>query len=160
MNKLDKLVENKIKADGWIKLLPTEKCQTSQPHRFRYTDGKNDAVSIIQYGALAGVFANFDISHTDKATTVYQSAKWKEKYKEVDWDTPECNCTECSMTEGLEELTLLSKSAATIARKFEGLVLDETVDIAHLQIDQEDNGYKKVTFYYKIPDTEDNTKTS
>lgn len=95
MNKLDKLVEDKIRTKGWVKLLPTEKCETTQPHRFRYTDGKSDSVSIIQYGALVGVFANFDISYTGNSTNVYPSAKWKEKYKQVDWDTAECNCGNC-----------------------------------------------------------------
>ena len=150
MNRIDKLVEDRIKAEGWIKLLPTEKCETTQPHRFRYADGKSDFVNIIQYGALAGVFANFDISHTGKSTKVYPSAKWKEKYKQVDWDTPECDCKKCQLTSGIEEMEATGKSIASFVRQYEGLSSDETVNIAHLQIEQEDNGYKKVSFYYKL----------
>lgn len=135
MNKIDKLVEERIQSKGWIKLLPTDKNPTKQPHRFRYTDG--NSVSIIKDGALSGV---------------YQGPYIKEKYKQVDWDTQECNCIECSVLEGSEEVMRISNSLATAARCFEGVSFDESIDIAHLQIDQADNGYKKVTFYYKITD--------
>jgi hypothetical protein len=150
MNKLDKIVEDKIKAEGWIKLLPTEKCKTTQPHRFRYTDGKTDSVSIIQYGALAGVFANFDIAHAGNSTIVYPSAKWKEKYKQVDWDTPECDCQDCLLIQGVEALEANTKTTAAFVRKLEGAEPETIVDIEHLQVDQAKNGYKKVTFYYKV----------
>jgi hypothetical protein len=158
MNKLDKLVEDKIRADGWIKLLPTEKCKTSQPHRFRYTDGKSDSVCIIQYGALAGVFVNFDMSYSGNITKVYPSAKWQEKYKPVDWDTPECNCKDCLLTQGLEQLEKTGKAAATFARQLEGVESDKEVRILGLQVeDVVKDSYKQVTFYYKI--TEDLPKT-
>jgi len=151
MNKLDKLVEDRIQAEGWIKLLPTEKCKTSQPHRFRYTDGKSDYVCIIQYGALAGVFANFDMSYTDNTTKVYPSAKWREKYEPVDWDTPECECQNCAITEALEETERSGKAAATFARQLEGVESDKEVRILGLQVeDVIKDSYKQVTFYYKI----------
>jgi hypothetical protein len=150
VNKLDKIVEDRIKAEGWIKLLPTEKCETSQPHRFRYTDGKSDSVCIIQYGALAGVFVNFDMSYTGNITKVYPSAKWQEKYQPVDWDTPECSCEECLVTDGLEESQRFSKAAAYFARTLEGTDTQLTVNIADLQLEEADNGYKRVSFYYKI----------
>jgi hypothetical protein len=134
MNKLNKLVEHKIRAEGWVKLLPTEKCETSQPHRFRYTDGKTTSVSIIQNGALAGV---------------YQGPSWKERYKQVDWDTPECDCPNCAIIEGLEKTQKMAKAAAFFARQLDGVV-DGTVDITNLQLERADNGYKQVTFYYKI----------
>ena len=155
MNKLDKLVEDKIRAEGWIKLLPTEKCKTTQPHRFRYTDGKSDSVCIIQYGALAGVFVNFDMSYSGNITKVYPSAKWQEKYQPVDWDTPECACKDCSLVAGLESLETNAKAAAYFARKLEDVDTEITVDIANLQIEQAENGYKQVSFYYKIDNQAD-----
>jgi hypothetical protein len=145
MNKLDKLVENKIKADGWIKLLPTEKCQTSQPHRFRYTDGKTMSVSIISEGTLLGV---------------YQGPYWQEKYKKVDWDTPECNCMECSVRLSAEETMSIAISAAMLAKRIEYLDSNQTVDIVNLHVERAENNYTEVSFSYKIPDTEESTKTS
>jgi hypothetical protein len=136
MNKLDKLVEDKIRAKGWIKLLPTEKCETSQPHRFRYTDGQTTSVCIIQDGALVGV---------------YQGPSWKEKYKQVDWDTPECNCKDCLLNQGLEQLERTGKAAAVFARQLEGADPDKEVRILGLQVeDVIKDSYKQVTFYYKI----------
>jgi hypothetical protein len=134
MNKLDKLVEDRIRAEGWVKLLPTDKCETSQPHRFRYTDGQTTSVSIIQNGALAGV---------------YQGPSWKERYKQVDWDTPKCCCNNCLLADGLESMETNAKAAATFVKRLEGIDV-ATVDIASLQLDEADNGYKKVTFYYRI----------
>lgn len=145
MNKLDQLVENKIKADGWIKLLPTEKCKTSQPHRFRYTDGKTTSVSIIQEGTLVGV---------------YQGYNWQEKYKQVDWDTPQCNCIECSVRLSAEETISAAISAALLARKIEGLDLNQSVDIVNLHVERAENNYTEVSFSYKIPNMEKSIKTS
>lgn len=136
MNKLDQLVEDKIKADGWIKLLPTEKCQTSQPHRFRYTDGKTTSVSIIQYGALAGV---------------YQGYNWQEKYRQVDWDTPECDCQDCLLAQGVESSQRTAIAAANFARQIENVEPNKEVRILGLQVeDVVKNSYKQVTFYYKV----------
>ena len=136
MNKLDKLVEDKIKAEGWIKLLPTEKCETTQPHRFRYTDGKTTSVSIIQYGALAGV---------------YQGYKWQEKYKQIDWDTPECDCQDCLLAQGIEDSQRTGMAAAVFARQLEGAAPDKEVRILGLQLeDVVKDSYKQVTFYYKV----------
>jgi hypothetical protein len=151
MNKIDKLVEDRIQAEGWIKLLPTEKCETTQPHRFRYAeitdvwtddfDGSSypknyqQSISIIQYGALIGV---------------YQGPGWKSRYAPVDWDEPECNCKDCLLTQGIEEIERTSKAVAAFACQLEGAEPGVAVDIAHLQVEQADNGYKQVTFYYKI----------
>ena len=135
MNKLDKLVEDKIKAQGWVKLLPTEKCETTQPHRFRYTIGTIDSVSIIQYGGMVGV---------------YQGYNWREKYKKVDWDTPECDCQDCLLIQGTEALESNGNAIDIFVRQIEGIEPRLPVDIVHLQIDQEDNGYKKVSFLYKV----------
>ena len=135
MNKLDKIVEDKLRADGWMKLLPTDDNPNSQPHRFRYTDGQTTSVSIVQYGALAGV---------------YNGPYLEKKYKQVDWDTPECCCDDCLLKQGIETLEANAKAAATFVRKIEGAEPETIVDVQHLQVDQAKNGYKKVTFYYKI----------
>jgi hypothetical protein len=99
---------------------------------------------------LAGVFANFDIAHAGNSTIVYPSAKWKEKYKQVDWDTPECDCQDCLLIQGVEALEANTKTTAAFVRKLEGAEPETIVDIEHLQVDQAKNGYKKVTFYYKV----------
>jgi hypothetical protein len=133
MNKLDKSLEDKLRADGWIKLLPTDKSLTTQRHRFRYADKNFASINIIQHGTVLGV---------------YQGPNWQEKYKPVDWDTPECDCPNCAIIEGLEETQKMAKAAAFFALQLEGL--DATVDITNLQLEQAENGYKQITFYYKI----------
>lgn len=133
MDTLDKIVENKLRGEGWLKLLPTDEQPTGQPHRFRYADKNFTSINIIQHGALAGV---------------YQGHNWQEKYKQVDWATPECDCKDCSLVAGLESMERNAKAAAAFVQSLEG-VDAASVDIASLQIDQADNGYKKVTFYYK-----------
>lgn len=136
MNKLDKSLENKLRADGWIKLLPTEKCETTQPHRFRYADKNFASINIIQHGTVLGV---------------YQGPSWKLKYKIVDWDTPECNCKDCLLTQGIEQLERTGKAAASFARQLEGVESDKEVRILGLQVeDVIKDSYKQVTFYYKI----------
>ena len=137
MNKLDELVEDKIRAEGWIKLLPTEKCETTQSHRFRYADKNFASINIIQHGTVLGV---------------YQGPFWEAKYKQVDWDTPECNCKDCLLAQGMEEIERTGKAAASFARTLEGTDTQLTVNIAGLQLEEADNGYKQVSFYYKIDD--------
>lgn len=141
MNKLDKLVEDKIRTEGWIKLLPTEKCETTQPHRFRYADKNFASINIIQHGTVLGV---------------YQGPSWESKYKIVDWDTPECCCNDCFLAKGMEELQRTGKAAASFALQIEGVDTEpvDPVTISALQVEEADNGYKKVSFYYKIPEVE------
>lgn len=143
MNKLDKLVEDKIRAEGWIKLLPTEKCETNQPHRFRYADKNFASINIIQHGTVLGV---------------YQGPSWEAKYKIVDWDTPECGCNDCFLAKGMEELQRTGKAAASFALQIEGVDTEpvDLVTISALQVEEADNGYKQVSFYYKIPEVEIN----
>jgi hypothetical protein len=133
MNKLDKSLEDKLRADGFSKMLPIDE-KIGQPHRFRY--GGPYSINIIQYGQLLGV---------------YQGPSWEAKYKQVDWDTPECECEDCAIIEALEESQRTAKAAAFFARQLEG-VFDQNKDvlILGLQLEHADNGYKQVTFSYKI----------
>jgi hypothetical protein len=47
------------------------------------------------------------------------------------------------------ELETTGKAAASMARQIEGID-NKSIDIASLQLEEAGNGYKKVTFYYKI----------
>jgi hypothetical protein len=49
----------------------------------------------------------------------------------------------------MNKLNELAESAAVFARQLEGIDA-EPIDIANLQLEEADNGYKKVTFYYKV----------
>jgi hypothetical protein len=49
----------------------------------------------------------------------------------------------------MNKLNKLAESAAVFARQLEGIDT-EPINIANLQLEEADNGYKKVTFYYKV----------
>jgi len=73
----DKWREKQLRQDGWLKLLPNEKVETSQPNRFRYiAPDYSSGVVIIENGNTYGVYASPG-----------SPEGWRDRYYEVPWDT-------------------------------------------------------------------------
>ena len=142
MSKVDKSIEDNLRAKGWMKLLPTDEYPTGQSHRFRYlakVDFGDPFIVIIQGGELRSVFSGLF---------------WQERYREVDWDTPDCQCRNCATIEAIDELERSGKLAASFVRDFENNFTEAPVDISGLELVQEENGFRKISFYYRIDESE------
>ena len=73
----DKYQEEKLREAGWLKLLPNENTETSQPNRFRYiSPDYSSGVVIIDKGGIRGVYV-----------TPGAPKGWTDRYHEVPWDT-------------------------------------------------------------------------